>query len=79
MDFDGEKLETTVLALLYLNSFEYRSGEKRAWKALPWSVMDQLYERGYISDPKKKAKSVWLSTEGARLSQEWCEKLFGVK
>jgi hypothetical protein len=41
--------------------------------------MDQLHEKGYISDPATKNKSVWLSEEGAKLSKELCEKLFGVK
>jgi hypothetical protein len=35
MDIDAEKLEQTVLALLYLNSFADKSGGKRAWKAFP--------------------------------------------
>ncbi len=78
MDVDAEKLEQAVLALLCLNTFEQKSG-KRAWKALPWSVMDQLHDKGYISDPATKAKSVWLSDEGARLSEELFEKLFAVK
>jgi hypothetical protein len=73
------KLEHAVLALLYLNSFDDKSGGTRAWKAFPWSVMDQLHEKGYISDPTTKNKSVWLSEEGARLSEELCEKLFAVK
>ena len=68
MDIDAEKLEQTVLALLYLNSFDDRSGGKRAWKALPWSAMDQLHEKGYISDPATKNKSVWLSEEGVEKS-----------
>jgi Domain of unknown function (DUF6429) len=79
MDIDAEKPEHTVLALLYLNSFDDKSGGKRAWKAFPWSVMDQLHEKGYTSDPTTKNKSVWLSEEGARLSEELCEKLFAVK
>jgi hypothetical protein len=79
MDLDAEKLEQTVLALLYLNSFDEKPGGKRAWKAFPWSVMDRLHEKGYISNPATKNKSVWLSEEGARLSEELCEKLFSVK
>ena len=79
MDLDAEKLEQTVLALLYLNSFDDKAGGKRAWKGFPWSVMDQLHEKGYISDPAKKSKSVWLSEEGARLSEELCEKLFAAR
>ena len=77
MNLNKEKLEQTVLALLYLNSFDDRSGEKRAWKGFPWDVMDRLHEKGFISDPAKKAKSVWLTEEGAKLSKELCEKLFG--
>jgi len=55
MDFNDEKLDQTVLALLYLNSFDDKSGEKRAWKGLPWDAMDRLHEKGFISDPAKKA------------------------
>jgi hypothetical protein len=79
MDIDAEKLEQAVLALLYVNSFDDKSGGKRAWKGLPWSVMDRLHEKGYISDPATKNKSVWLSEEGARLSEELYEKLFAAK
>jgi hypothetical protein len=34
--YRAEKLEQTVLAILYLNSFDDKSGGKRAWKAFPW-------------------------------------------
>jgi len=78
MDIDDEKVEQAVLALLHLNTVDEKSG-KRAWKALPWSVMDQLHHKGYISDPATRAKSVWLSDEGARLSEELFEKLFAAK
>ena len=78
MDIDGDKLDQVVLALLYLNSFKEGDG-KRAWKSLPWSVMDSLHEKGYISDPATKAKSVWLSEEGDKLSKELFEKLFATE
>jgi hypothetical protein len=78
MDIDGEKLEQTVLALLHLNSFQEGQG-RRAWKGFPWTVMDALHEKGYISNPATKNKSVWLSEEGAKLSEELFEKLFAVK
>jgi hypothetical protein len=77
MDVDAEKLEQTVLALLHLNTIAEKSG-KRAWKALPWGVMDRLHQKGYISDPATKSKSVWLSDEGAKLSEELFERLFAV-
>jgi len=78
MDIDGDKLEQTVLALLYLNSFQEGDG-RRAWKGFPWTVMDALHEKGYISNPATKNKSVWLSEEGARLSEELFENLFAAK
>ncbi len=78
MDVDGEKLDQVVLALLHLNSFKEGDG-RRAWKSLPWSVLDSLQEKGFISDPATKAKSVWLSEDGAKLSKELFEKLFAAE
>lgn len=75
MDIDEEKLEQTVLALLYLNTIDDKLG-KRAWKGFPWSVMNMLHAKGYISDPVSKNKSVVLSEEGAKLSKELFERLF---
>jgi hypothetical protein len=74
MDFDGEKLEQVVLALFQMNLSD--DSGRLAWKSLPWSVMDSLHQKGYISDPATKNKSVWLSEEGAKLSKELFEKLF---
>lgn len=44
-DVDEDKLEQVVLALLYLNSFKEGEG-KRAWKSLPWGILDALHEKG---------------------------------
>jgi len=38
-----------------------------------------LHEKGYISNPATKAKSVALTEEGAKLSQELFEKRFAMK
>jgi hypothetical protein len=78
MEIDQENLEQTVLALLYLTSFKDRIG-MRTWKGHDWEVMNSLHEKGYISNPATKAKSVTLSEEGARFSKELFEKLFAVK
>jgi len=77
MGINDEKLEQTVLALLQMNLSD-RSGT-RAWKSLPWSVMDSLHQKGYITNPATKAKSVCLTEEGAKLSVELFEKLFAVE
>ena len=74
-DVDEQKLEQAVLALLYSNSFKEGEG-KRAWKSLPWEIMDSLHQKGYISDPANKNKSVWLTETGAKLSEKLFEKLF---
>jgi hypothetical protein len=76
MDSNGDKLEQVVLALFQMNLSD--ASGRRAWKSLPWSVMDALHQKGYISDPATKNKSVWLSEEGARLSKELFERLFAV-
>ena len=78
MDINGEKLDQVVLALLHLNSFKEGDG-RRAWKSLPWSVMDSLHEKGYITNPATKAKSVLLSEEADKLSKELFEKLFAAE
>ena len=77
MDIDDGKLDQVVLALFQLNLAD-RSG-MRAWKSLPWIVMDSLHQQGYISDPATKRKSVYLSEEGARLSKEFFEKFFSAE
>ncbi len=76
MDYDTTKVDEMVLALLHLTSFkEYGGG--RAWKSLDWDVLNRLHEKRYISDPKRKARSVVLSDEGARLSGELVQQHFG--
>jgi hypothetical protein len=78
MNIDQQKVEQTVLALLYLTSFGDES-RLRAWKAQDWRIMNSLHEKGYISDPATKAKSIVFSEEGAKHSKELFEKLFTLK
>jgi Mn-dependent DtxR family transcriptional regulator len=40
--------------------------------------MDRLHDKGYIGNPKSKAKSVTLTEEGERLSEELFKKHFGL-
>jgi hypothetical protein len=69
MQIDTEKLDEIVLALLHLTSFE-QLGAVRTWKGYDWEVMNRLHEKGMISDPRSKAKSVIFSDEGAKRSKE---------
>jgi len=62
-----------VLALLYLGLH----GEGRAWKGFDWDAMSRLHEKGFISDPVGKAKSVWFTDEGLTQARRLLEELFG--
>jgi hypothetical protein len=75
MTYDEKKVDEMVLALLFLTT--YRDGDgMRAWKGHDWSVLDRLHEHGYISEPRTKAKSVWLTEAGAKLSKNLFELHF---
>ncbi len=76
MEYDKDKVDEVVLALLYLTMFKDGLGW-RAWKGHDWDAMDRLYALGYISDPKGRAKSVVLTEKGAKLARESFEKHFG--
>jgi len=73
MNYDPDKVDEMVLALLWLTV----NSECRAWKGHDWDALDRLHAKGYISDPKSKAKSVILSEEGARRARELFERHFG--
>ena len=75
MDIDQETVHETVLALLYLWSRQ-EYGAHRTWKGMDWDVMNELYERGWISDPHSKARSVVLSDEGVAKAQEFVARYF---
>ena len=71
-----DKLSEAALAILALTAFNDRHAV-RAWKGMDWDLLDQLYERGWIRDPKGKAKSVVFTDEGARLAEEFLIRHFG--
>lgn len=75
MEYDIEKVDQMVLALLFLTSSTDQFGT-RAWKGLDVKVLDRLHRKGYISDPQSKAPTLLLSEEGARLSREFFEQYF---
>src|SRR5215472_9764144 len=68
IDVDGEKLEQVVLALLHLNSFKEGYG-RRAWKNLPWVILDSLHEKGYtwsLSTPRCRCRGFSHLPRGMR-------------
>ncbi len=72
MELDEKKIDDAVLALLYLGTHD----GVRAWKGFDWDAMGRLHERGYISNPRGKAKSVVFTEEGMERAKQLLEKLF---
>ena len=70
MDYDRDKVDKMTLALLWLTSFKDPVGV-RARKGQDWDTMERLHTKGFISDPKSKAKSV-VSSEEAKSGQRSC-------
>jgi hypothetical protein len=70
MDIDTEKIDETVLAL----HLTLHDGAM-AWKGFNWDTMNRLHEKGFISDPVGKAKSVVLTDQGLRESERLFRKL----
>jgi hypothetical protein len=75
MEIDEEKVDEAVLALLYLTTFEDKPNWG-AWKIHDWDSLDRLHQKGYISNPATKAKSVLLTEADARRSEDSFKKYF---
>jgi hypothetical protein len=73
MELDTGKIDEAVLALLDLGLHD----GARAWKGFDWDAMDRLHQRGSISDPRGKAKSVVFTEEGLERAKALPGKLFG--
>jgi hypothetical protein len=71
-DIDRDKLAENALAILSLTLHD----GGRVWKGLDWDLMDLLHEKGWIVDPRSKAKSVLLTEEGERRAEEFLHKYF---
>jgi hypothetical protein len=77
MQYDTDKIDEAVLALLYLTLHDADKFGGRAWKGHDWNALDRLYEKHLISDPRSKAKSVVLDADGIKAAENAFRKLFG--
>jgi hypothetical protein len=75
MQIDTGKIDDAVLALLHLTLHE----DCRAWKSFDWDTMNRLHEKGLISNPVGKAKSVVLTKRGVQESERLTQKLFTIQ
>lgn len=79
MEIDDEKIDEAVLALLYLGRY---GGDRwpyvtSAWKGFDWSAMGRLHQKGHISNPVGKARSVMFTADGLREAERAFNRLFG--
>ncbi|NBD95370.1 MAG: hypothetical protein GVY11_02705 [Gammaproteobacteria bacterium] len=75
-DANTEKLAELALAIMWLTVHDDGRGT-RVWKSIDWDVTDLLFEKGWISDPRTRAKSVRLSDEAERLGAKVFAEHFG--
>ncbi len=75
MDMDTDRIDDAVLALLFLG----RHDGGRAWKGFDWNALERLHEKGLISNPASKAKSVVFTEEGLQRSEQLFHELFGCR
>lgn len=75
IEIDADRIDQTVLALLWLGLHD----GCRAWKGFDWNAMNRLHEKGMISDPVSKAKSVVFTEEGEREAERLFYEMFGKK
>src|SRR3989304_7394695 len=76
MEYDKDKIDEMTLALLFLVTWKEHGGA-RAWKGFDWDTLNRLYDKGMISDPKGKAKSIILTDQGIETSKALFERHFG--
>lgn len=77
MEYDKDKVDEMTMALLYLVMWREDDVLGRAWKGFDWETMDRLHEKGWISNPKGKAKSVAVTPAGLKMAEELFLKNFG--
>lgn len=78
MKYNTDKIDRTVLALLTLTLCETDEHGGRAWKGHDFGVLGRLHEKGLISDPLTKAKSVRLTPEAIAESERLFDEMFGL-
>ncbi len=79
MDYDADKIDDAVLALLVLTVHQEDEVGARAWKGHDWETLNRLHEKGFIGDPVSRAKSVVVTPEGLAKGRDLFAKLFSGK
>jgi hypothetical protein len=75
MAIDTDRIDDCVLALLLLG----RHDGQRVWKSFDWDAMGRLHQKGLISDPVGRAKSVVMTDEGLEKAERLFQELFATR
>ncbi len=75
MDYDLEKVDEAVLAVLYLTIHE----RVRARRGVDWDAFSRLHEKVLIDDPVGKQKSVLFTEADVREADRCFRELIGKK
>ena len=75
---DAEKTAEIAIGLLYLTIHGPEMAPS-AWKGIDWDVMGLLHDKGWISNPAGKAKSVVLTDVGLRKAEAMFKKHFTIE
>lgn len=78
MNYDKDKVDDMMLALLYLTSSTDKHGT-RAWKGLDVAILDRLHQKGYIGVLDRKSPTLSLTETGAARSKQLFFEHFGVE
>lgn len=62
---DWDRVDEAVLAVMLLGLHD----GWRTWKGIDWEVLNRLHDKGFITDPRSKAKSVIFTEDGLEESQ----------
>jgi len=73
MNYDEDKIEELILALLGV--FEFENG--RVWKRYDFAFMEALHAKGLITDPRGRSESVYLTEQGLARAKLLAAKHFG--
>ena len=80
MEYDNDKVDEATLALMHLVTWKQKKEFPwSSWKSFDWDALDRLHQKGLISDPKNKNKSVVMSDAGYEQSKALFEKMFGTE
>ncbi len=72
---DKDQLAEAALGILYL-TLHGTETSPRVWKGLDWDLLALLHERGWITDPRSKAKSVMLTPEEYARASDFLDSYF---